>query len=834
MKGKFGPKLPSQLLDGLESSVSKDNFKPPSKAKKELGSRKERRKALRAEKKARRQRSRNPVTKKTSQSAEGGDDFIADPWGGDEDGSEDEIAVKPLKSILKKQPRTNESEHETKSPFPKIPMKQKDVFVHEDVEISALEKKLGIKSTTKLPKSFEEDGLGTLLDGLDDFVSSTGKRKREEYEAWLKNKRRKDDTDVFEGFSDEDEDFRIGDAFEKEDNYSNSASSLEFDDEDDSEDLAMEWSGVEDSERTDDEEHEDSVDSEAEIVPAQDKPRVRENPYRPPISPETQILDSKPEQKYIPPALRVASTSDEEILAKLRRQLQGLLNRLSEANMLSIVKDVEQIYQSNSRQHVTSTLTELLLGLMSDRTSLNDTFIIQHAAFISAIYKTTGPSFGAHLLSHLITSLDAHHAAQSSASTATKEAPNLMALLAELYTFHVVRSAPLLDYARALLADLTALNAELVLAVARIAGAQLRSDDPGALKGMAALAQRRVAAAGGPANVPVRVAVMVDALVALSVGRPARASAVAAEMRARLRRVLGALGARAVALEPLGVGLEDVRRASEGGGQWWVVGGVWKGGEAEKSSRDTEAEGDAEVEDVETLAKRAGMNTAIRRAVFTTLLQSHDYKDCCDGLRKMRLSRKQELEIPRVVLHCVGAEQTYNKYYTLVARRLCGEHRMRMGFQFGLWGVLRGFGERFVGGSGFGGGEMEADEEYGEGKDLRRVINVAKMYGDLIAGEKLPITILKTLDFAYLKEKTKLLVEVMLVDMMQKKGGDEEAIIRIFSGAKEALQMVTGLNFFVENVVMQTDVVGGKDKEIVKNGCKAAKAALSLLSQSRA
>ena len=34
-------------------------------------------------------------------------------------------------------------------------------------------------------------------------------------------------------------------------------------------------------------------------------------------------------------------------------------------------------------------------------------------------------------------------------------------------------------------------------------------------------------------------------------------------------------------------------------------------------------------------------------------------------------------------------------------------------------------------------------------------------------------------------------------------------------------------NFFIENVVVQTDVVGGKEKEIVKNGCKLSRCGLN-------
>lgn len=849
MKRRSGPKIPGQLLDELGSSRPTGSGKPKGKRKKEFGSRKEQRKALRAEKKARRYQHRSQPTKIAVEAVEEDEGFIADPWGGDEDASEDEPPQKHLKSILKK-PTTQSSSagngnHGSPSPPPKVSPKVKERLADDDTEIAALEKKLGLKAKGKLPKSFEEDGLGDLLDGLDKFVASTGKRKREEYEAWLRNKRRKADTDVFEGFSDEDEGPIVDVGSEREDDANSGSELLSGSGDEESAEYVgagEREDAMEDSEEVfNDEDFEDgSEDAEIETHPAQSRPRVRENPYRPPIVPEDENSAPNPEQKYIPPALRGVATSDEEILAKLKRQLQGLLNRLSEANMLTILKDVEQIYQSNSRQHVTSTLVDLLLAPISDRTSLNDTFIILHAAFIASIYKTQGTQFGAQLVNLLVTEIDSQYSARSSDPTGSKEVANLLALLTELYTFQVVGDTIIFDYIRFLLSSISELNTELLLKIIRNCGPQLRSEDPSSLKDIVFLLQKAVAESGGEEKVTVRTKFMIETINNLKNNRHktgAEASALAQEHRTRMRKTLGTLSASAKAKEPLGMSLEDLRSAKKEG-QWWLVGARWKNphnptanGAASSTATPRNPQTEPSTEpDISALALNAGMNTSVRRSVFTTLLSSSDYRDCISRLHSLRLSRKQEPEIARVLLTCVSREQSYNRYYMVVAKKLCGEHRMKMAFQFALWGVWRGWGERFV-----GGGEDEAydDEDWEEEGDkegnLRKVVNLARLYGDLVGGENLPITVLKTLDFAYLKEKARIFIEVMLVSVLQKLGRDEEDVIRVFAKAKDALQMVNGLRFFLESVVMKTDVVSEKEKEVVKKGCKAAIAALRVL-----
>lgn len=326
----------------------------------------------------------------------------------------------------------------------------RDRLAADDAEIAALERALGIKGKKKLPKSFEEDGLDTLLDDLGDSSTEvsgrSGKRKRTEEEEWLERKRRK-----ARGIEEDERHDSAASDEESEDDIESSGDSSQDSDEGSDE--------LEDEQLGSDEDKFSGFESETPSSPPPHK-KIRENPYVAPSSADGQALT-----KYIPPSRRGPASSDTEVLSQLRRQTQGLLNRLSEANMLSILGDIEKLYRDHPRQHVTSTLVDILLGLICDRAALQDTFIILHAGFIVAIYRVIGTDFGAQVVQRVVEEFTRFDAADGRGNG--KETNNLVSLLAELYNFQMIGSTLIFDYIRMFLHELSEVNTELLLKVIR-------------------------------------------------------------------------------------------------------------------------------------------------------------------------------------------------------------------------------------------------------------------------------------------------------------------------------------------------------------------------------
>ncbi|KAL8717121.1 MAG: hypothetical protein Q9225_005603, partial [Loekoesia sp. 1 TL-2023] len=315
----------------------------------------------------------------------------------------------------------------------------------DDAEVAALEKVLGVKGKKKLPKSFEYDGLDVLLDGLgDDLNEDRGhtKRKRDEGEEWLEAKRKKARR--------ADRQVGTADVAFSSDAEGPGGSFNGFTDEDRSPAYSESDDGLA------------SEVSEKHLSPAGSaKEKVRENPYRAPTTSTTAA------SKYIPPSLRHQASSETEDISRLRRQIQGLINRLSEVNMISILGDVESLYRNNARQYVSSTLVDLLLGLLCDPAVLQDTFVILHAGFITALYKMIGSDFGAQVVQRVDEEFRMDYERATGNAAKGKKLTNLVSAISYLFTFQMMGSHLVYDYIKLFAKDLSEDTAELLLKCVR-------------------------------------------------------------------------------------------------------------------------------------------------------------------------------------------------------------------------------------------------------------------------------------------------------------------------------------------------------------------------------
>jgi nucleolar MIF4G domain-containing protein 1 len=392
-------------------------------------------------------------------------------------------------------------------------------------------------------------------------------------------------------------------------------------------------------------------------------------------------------------------------------------------------------------------------------------------------------------------------------------------------------------------------------------GPQLRQDDPSALKDIVLLIQPAVAKAG-EASLSVRTKFMIDTITDLKNNRvkssAAAGASITTEHITKMRKILGSLNNSRVirASEPINISRDDIHNSAKKG-KWWLVGASWKEDPLVTAQQeiaglpmnhshveDDESEGEP---DYGNLARAHRMNTDIRRSIFVAIMSATDFQDAHVRLMKLRLKRAQEFEIPRVLLHCAMEEQAHNPYYTLIARRICGDmgRRIKMSFMFALWNIFKRMGER---------GDMDEDEDDSfdpddeeNGVPMKAVVNLAKMYSSLIADGSLTLGILKTLNFAYLQPKTKTFVEILIISLIQqsqkskkkKKSKsskadeapkDEQALMQIFLRVKETPHIGKGLIFFVRKVVAKTDIVSDEEMKLVRWGCDVAVDALKAVS----
>jgi len=738
------------------------------------------------------------------------------------------LPKEPAEEVLRIAPSLSQPE--------KLPRSIAAKLEQDDAEIAALEKKLGIKSKKKLPQAFKDDGLDDLLEGLDESSSASLQSGNTDqvFKDWLVKKR----SHAKFGLNSREGGREGEQAVSETSSYGGSV----YGDEED------ERHGSFDDEAANFEDDFEGFGSESDYkcssLPLTSR---KENPYVAPVSQENQVP-----LKYVPPSLR-KPLPDSEALVRLRRQTQGLINRLTEANLISILGDVEKLYRENPRQNVTSTLVDLLLISVCEPTTLPDTLIILPAGFITAVYKVIGTDFGAQVIERVVELFDKHYdraiKAVRNGSTvpaleSSKETSNLVTFLAELYNFQVVGSNLIFDYIRLFLQTLSELNAELLLRIIRASGPQLRQDDPSSLRDIVAMLRPAVADMGEQ-NISARTKFMIQSINDLKNNRVktgAAASSIISEHAVRMKKTIGTLSTRSIkASEPLRIGLRDIQD-SDKRGKWWLVGASWAGNTStnestwagvsplHKAHKHDSMGNENGASNLVQLAQEQRMNTDIRRAIFVTIMSSSDYQDAYLRLMKLKLKKVQELEIPKVIIHCSSAEKHYNPYYTLIAKKLCGDRKLRMAFQFSLWDLFKRMGEA---NDNDGVVEGNGDEEP---LDTRQLVNHAKMFGVLIMEGGIGLSVLKNLNLRYLQPKTKMFVEVLLVTVLlhtqlqTPNGRDEQAVMRVFSKVKDAPSVIRGLQYFLKKVLAKTDIAGGEaELATVRWGCKVATSVLDSL-----
>lgn len=115
------------------------------------------------------------------------------------------------------------------------------------------------------------------------------------------------------------------------------------------------------------------------------------------IGTETSTQDGK----YIPPHVRarLAAESGEdpkkaEKLNRLKKQLKGWLNRLSEANIYKIVTDIDNLYMQNPRHDMNITLTSLMFDSLISNVLAPERMVLEHMLLIAALHGNVGSEVG--------------------------------------------------------------------------------------------------------------------------------------------------------------------------------------------------------------------------------------------------------------------------------------------------------------------------------------------------------------------------------------------------------------------------------------------------------
>ncbi|KAF1791033.1 Armadillo-type fold [Phytophthora cactorum] len=657
----------------------------------------------------------------------------------------------------------------------------------EDKEIKALEAKLGLGSSSssksesalrKLKKEYSKDGLGEdfadFLSGLDHISEvvkgrpkaakhrlhmmrtdstrdgdATGGRRRvlEGHDELPTDESESESEDLAQFYSDEEED--------EDDDEARANAMRNQQLADDSAELAMAVKAEADSDGDDKLEEEDVSDEDGDAEESDKNDDEEEQEKEESVVVGEDIYGRPKPSAYLPP--------------HLRRKLQA------EAEAAAAAAATDKVKPSQMDEQAMRELTRRITA--SSIVSPSPTWI--GGFFVEKLVRKLMDSVEEEkkLLSE---SADTQHDDEDDAVRTSKVPVNLMLFVMMLYNFGVVHCTLVYDLFRSFVDSFSSTDIELIHQLLKIGGAQLRSDDADALPESGEAQQ-----ANGGKQPEERVRFILDLIYDLKKsskhGKGGKNGAGGGTLDvSSLKKWLGRVKTRCGnANNPLRVSLHELLNADEDG-RWWSseARGSATSSRSRAMTRQTTMQrmklhGDRQLL---KLAEKQHMNTDIRKKIFVALMGATDCFDAYERLLQLHLKEKQEREIVRVLLHCCGQENKFNKYYLVLAEKLCEmDPRYKFTFQLAFWDIFK---------------QMSRSSR---GDCTTKV----KCWLDLCLSSCLSLSCLKVMDFTQLEEKSILFLRVLMEEILKAESELEMAqVFQRLLQTKKAQLTIDGLAVF--------------------------------------
>ncbi|KAB2005321.1 hypothetical protein ERO13_D11G243400v2 [Gossypium hirsutum] len=437
----------------------------------------------------------------------------------------------------------------------------------------------------------------------------------------------------------------------------------------------------------------------------------------------TKALGMESSGKYVAPHLRSQTKNESEEQTRMRRRVRGLLNRLSESNVESITGEMATIFRSVSRSVSSQIISEEVLASCYNGPRGNEQHAAVFAAFIAGMASLVGVDFSAKLMALLAKIFEEEYLKEDNLSLR-----NLTLLLSYLCIFGVCSCDLIYDFLIMLSKRLTEIDVSTILTVLQCCGMKIRGDDPVAMKNFILCVQNRVnelkaLSGGGEAKINgKRMEFMLETICDIKNNKKKPKEDTV--QHTWIKKWLQKLRVEDILIRGLKWSkLLDPDKK----GQWWLPGDIASATdnvEEVANSIDKEA---LEAQKMLELAAAQRMNTDARRAIFCVIMSGEDYIDAFEKLLRLDLPGKQDRDIMRVLVECCLQEKVFNKYYTVLAAKLC-EHEKNHKFtlQYCLWDHFK---------------ELDS-------MPLLRSMHLAKFMAEMVASFTLSLAVLKTVEWS--------------------------------------------------------------------------------------
>lgn len=393
---------------------------------------------------------------------------------------------------------------------------------------------------------------------------------------------------------------------------------------------------------------------------------------------------------------------------------------------------------------------------------------------------SVGIDFGAKLLAQLAECFEEEYLKEDNLSL-----QNIILLLSYLYIFGLCSSELIYDFLIIRGKRLTEVDVSTVLTVLQYCGMKLRRDDPAGMKNFIMNVQSQVnelktVSGHGQSNLKSkRMDFMLETI--LDIKNNKMRSKDDTVQHTGIKKWLQKIRVEGILLCGLKWSkLIDPNKK----GQWWLSGDLaTTTGNLEEIASATDKE-IPETKKMLELAAAQRMNTDARRAIFCVIMSGEDYIDAFEKLLRLDLPGKQDREIMRVLVECCLQEKVFNKYYCILASKLCShEKNHKFTLQYCLWDHFN---------------ELES-------MPLFRSMHLAKFTAEMVASFSLSLAVLKKVDLnniVHLTPKRIMHFRILFETVLKFPDKQVWNIFTRIAMAPEYEILRSGIMFFIKKYVM--------------------------------
>lgn len=463
----------------------------------------------------------------------------------------------------------------------------------------------------------------------------------------------------------------------------------------------------------------------------------------------------------------------------LKKQINGLLNRLSDQSKDSILRSLKALFDGNSTMVICKLLYDSVMASLENAAGILTAIIPVTAVLVAALTILVSRDISSYLLEELTKKFESSFIkclsgddsnfkfSQERERSSYHLASNCCLLLGYLYNYKVVGHTLLMDILRSLaegswpgnrlyknlvtnIDDSLHLEGDIdmINLIMKHCQQNFFSDDPLFLKLVITKLSHRIDVFNKINIDKTRIHFLYDSLVALSLGKSKSVINPITDQIRQHRKWLGSVkslmsNSRSKEI-CLSVSLSDLLDADENG-RWWRSGAMWNGRSTtesisnEKKSnisiKDTVELISNEEKELNLLAKQLRMNTTTRKSIFVVLMSSQDVTDAFERLMRLNLKGKSDRDIAVVMLECCIQESQYNPFYAELGKLLCSANRQfKTTFTFLFWDFFK----------------LLAAED--AKMEKRKILNSARLLSDLVATFSIPLSVIKSLEVSDLND----------------------------------------------------------------------------------